>query len=53
MSVCAGLPEVLVGWATLDDPYHLERYLTVVVAYPLALAGVTEVIWARGRRQRQ
>lgn len=53
VSVCVGLPGVLVGWATLDDPYHLERYFAVVVAYPLALAGVAEVIWARGRRQRE
>lgn len=34
-NVCVGLPWVLVGWATLDDPYDLERYLAAVVAFPL------------------
>lgn len=52
VTVCVGLPGVLVGWATLDDPYSLMRHLAAVVAFPLALGGVVEVLWARGRRQR-
>jgi hypothetical protein len=53
VTICVGLPGILVGWATLDDPYHLERYLAVVVAFPLALAGIAEVIRVRGRRERE
>jgi len=52
VSVCVGLPGVLVGWAMLNDPYDLKRYLAAVVSFPLALAGVAEVIRVRGRRQR-
>jgi len=53
VSVCVGLPGVLVGWATLDDAYDLKRHLAAVIAFPLALAGVAEVIRVRGRRQRK
>ncbi|SEQ59447.1 hypothetical protein [Arthrobacter sp. OV608] len=52
VTVCVGLPGLLVGGATLDSPYDLKRYLAVVVAFPLALAGVVEVIRVRDRRQR-
>ncbi|ALV44094.1 hypothetical protein AU252_20335 [Pseudarthrobacter sulfonivorans] len=52
VSICVGLPGVLVGWGTLEDPYSLLRHLAAVVAFPLALAGVVEVIRVRGRRQR-
>jgi hypothetical protein len=52
VSVCVGLPGILVGWAALEDPYSLLRHLAAVVAFPLALAGVAEVIRVRGRRQR-
>ncbi|WP_205754694.1 hypothetical protein [Pseudarthrobacter sp. NamE2] len=47
MSVCAGLPGLLVGWAALDDPYGLTRHLAAVASFPLALAGIAEVIRAR------
>ena len=52
VSVCVGLPGILVGWAALEDPYSLLRHLAAVVAFPFALAGVAEVIRVRGRRQR-
>lgn len=52
VSVCVGLPGVLVGWAALVNPYNLLRFLAAVVAFPLALGGVAEVVWARGHRQR-
>ncbi|MDQ0769279.1 hypothetical protein QF031_002028 [Pseudarthrobacter defluvii] len=52
VTVCVALPGVLVGWADLADPYSLLRHLGAVVAFPLALAGAAEVIWARGYRQR-
>ncbi|MBT2568207.1 hypothetical protein J7I84_17200 [Arthrobacter sp. ISL-85] len=52
VSVCVALPGVLVGWAAWSDPYSLLRHLAAVVTFPLALAGVAEVIWARGHRQR-
>lgn len=51
VTVCVALPGVLVGWATMDSPYDLKRYLAAVVAFPLALAGIAEVIRVRGRRQ--
>lgn len=44
---------VLVGWVTLDKPYDLKRHLITVVSFPLAMAGIAEVIWARGRQQRE
>ncbi|UUL75641.1 hypothetical protein NG819_15845 [Pseudarthrobacter sp. Fe7] len=50
VSICVGLPGTLVGWATLDDPCNLLRHLAAVVSFPLALAGVAEVIWARRRQ---
>ena len=50
VSVCAGLPGIIVAWATLSDPYHLTRHLAAVVTFPLALGGVAEVIRARGYR---
>lgn len=53
VTVCAGLPGVLVGWAALQDPYDLKRHLAAVVAFPLALAGVVDVIRVRGRRSRE
>ncbi|WP_272910884.1 hypothetical protein [Arthrobacter sp. FW306-05-C] len=40
------------GWADLVSPYSFLRFLAAVVAFPLALSGVAEVLWARGRRQR-
>jgi hypothetical protein len=52
LMVCVGLPGLLVGWATMDSPYDLKRHLAAVVAFPLALAGVAEVIRVRGGRQR-
>jgi hypothetical protein len=52
VTVCVGLPGILVGWATMDSPYDLKRHLAAVVAFPLALAGVAEVIRVRGGRQR-
>jgi uncharacterized membrane protein HdeD (DUF308 family) len=52
VTVCVGLPGILVGWAALADPYNLMRHLAAVVAFPLALAGVAEVMSACGRRQR-
>ena len=52
VTVCVGLPGVMVGWAALVEPYNLLRHLAAVVAFPLALGGVAEVIWARGYRQR-
>ena len=51
VTVCIGLPGVLVGWAMMDSPYDLKRHLAAVVSFPLALAGVAEVIRVRGRRQ--
>jgi hypothetical protein len=51
VTICVGLPGALVGWATLDNPYDLKRYVAAVVAYPMALGGVAEVIRVRGRRQ--
>ncbi|TQJ69421.1 hypothetical protein FBY31_3564 [Arthrobacter sp. SLBN-100] len=53
VTVCAGLPGILVGWATMDSPYDLKRHLAAVVAFPMALAGIAEVIRVRGRRQRE
>ena len=52
VSICVALPGFLVGWADLSSPYSLLRFLAAVVAFPLALSGVAEVLWARGRRQR-
>jgi hypothetical protein len=52
VTVCVGLPGILVGWATMDSPYDLKRHLAAVVAFPMALGGVVEVIRVRGRRQR-
>jgi hypothetical protein len=52
MTICVGLPGILVGWATMDSPYDLKRHLAAVVAFPLALAAIAEVIRVRGRRQR-
>lgn len=52
VTVCVGLPGILVGWATMDSPYDLKRHLAAVVAFTMALAGVAEVIRVRGRRQR-
>lgn len=52
VSVCVGLAGILVGWAALQDPYDLKRHLAAVVAFPLALAGVTAVLRGRGRGQR-
>ena len=51
VTICVGLPGALVGWATLDNPYDLKRFVAAVVAYPMALGGVAEVIRVRGRRQ--
>ena len=53
VSICVALPGVLVGWSTLMEPYSLLRHLAAVVAFPLAVCGVAEVIWASGRRQRR
>lgn len=52
VTICVGLPGALVGWAMMDDPYGLTRHLAAVVTFPLALAGVAEVIRVRGRPQR-
>ena len=52
VTICVALPGFLVGWADLVSPYTLLRFLAAVVAFPLALGGVAEVIWARGRWQR-
>jgi hypothetical membrane protein len=52
VSICVGLPGFLVGWATMDSPYDPKRHLAAVVTFPLALAGVAEVIRVRGLRQR-
>jgi hypothetical protein len=52
VTVCAGLPGALVGWSALVQPYSLLRHLAAVVSFPLALGGVAEVIYPRGRRQR-
>jgi hypothetical protein len=52
VSVCVGLPAILVGWATMNSPYDLKRHLAAIVSFPLALAGIAEVIRVRGRRQR-
>ncbi|NUS34928.1 MAG: hypothetical protein HOQ04_00415, partial [Pseudarthrobacter sp.] len=46
VTACAGLPGILVGWATLDDPYDLKRHLAAVVSFPLAISGVAQVIRA-------
>lgn len=51
VTICVGLPGALVGWATLDNPYDLKRFVAAVATYPMALAAVAEVIKARGRRQ--
>lgn len=53
VSICVGLPGLLVGWAVLMDPYSLLRHLAAVVAFPLALGGIAEVIRVRGSRQRE
>lgn len=53
VSVCVGIPGALVGWAALDNPYDLKRFVAAAVAFPLALAGIAEVIRVRGRRQRE
>lgn len=52
VTVCVGLPGVLVGWAAWSYPHSLLRHLAAVVAVPLALGGIAEVVWARGHRQR-
>ncbi|MFC0455754.1 hypothetical protein ACFFGR_04185 [Arthrobacter liuii] len=52
VTVCVGLPGILVGWAALASPQSMLRHLAAVVAFPLALGGIAEVIWARGYRQR-
>ncbi len=52
VTVCVGLVGMLVGWAAWTNPYNLLRHLAVVVTFPLALAGIAEVMWARGYRQR-
>jgi len=52
VTVCVGLPGILVGWAAWTDPISLMRHLAAVVSYPRALAGVAEVVRARGYRQR-
>jgi hypothetical protein len=53
VSICVGLPGVLVGWATMSSPYDLKRHLAAVVSFPLALGGIAEVFWVRGHRQRE
>jgi hypothetical protein len=53
VSICVGLPGILVGWATMNSPYDLKRHLAAVVSFPLALGGVAEVIRVRGHRQRE
>ena len=52
VGICAALPGILVGWADSVSPYSFLRILAAVVAFPLAVSGVAEVIWAGGRRQR-
>ena len=52
VSICVALPGVLVGLSTLLEPYSLLLHLSAVVAFPLAVFVVADVIWARGRRQR-
>lgn len=52
VTVCVGLPGALVGWAVLDDPYGLTRHLAAIIAFPLALAGIAQVLRIRGQRQR-
>ncbi|WP_146187338.1 hypothetical protein [Arthrobacter sp. HMWF013] len=53
VTICVGLPGILVGLATMDSPYDLKRHLAAVVAFPMALAGVVEVIRVRVCRQRE
>lgn len=38
VTICVGLPGLLVGWAMMDSPYDLKRHLAAVVTFPLALA---------------
>lgn len=52
VTVCVALPGILVGWVAWVEPNSLLRQLAAAVAFPLALGGVAEVIWARGYRQR-
>jgi hypothetical protein len=52
VTVCVERSGILVGWATMDSPYDLKRHLAAVEAFPLAMAGIAEVITMRGRRQR-
>lgn len=52
VTVCVAAPAILVGGTALLEPYSLMRHLAAVVAFPLALAGIAEVIRVRGRRQR-
>jgi hypothetical protein len=52
VGICVALPGMLVGWASLMDQHSLMRHLAAVVAFPLALGAVAEVIRVRGRRQR-
>jgi hypothetical protein len=52
VTVCVGLPGVLVGWAALVQPYSLLRHLAAVLAFPLALTGVAKVIRARPPAER-
>ncbi|MFF1253533.1 hypothetical protein ACFVYC_13670 [Pseudarthrobacter sp. NPDC058329] len=53
VTICAGLPGALVCWAALDDPYGLTHHRAAVIAIPLALAGIAQVLRVRGRRQRK
>jgi hypothetical protein len=53
VTICVGLPGVLVGLAMMVDPYDLKRHLAAVVSFPLALAAVAEVIRVRGRQQNE
>ena len=39
------------GWVTLDNPNDVKRHLVTVASFPLALAGIAEVISARSRQQ--
>ncbi|UKA69439.1 hypothetical protein [Arthrobacter sp. FW306-06-A] len=52
VTICVGLPGILVGWAAWTNPFSLLRHLAAAVTVPLALGGVAEVLWARGYRQR-
>lgn len=52
VTICVALPGTLVGWAALVDPYDLKRHLAAVVAFPLALAGVTAVLRVPRHRHR-